>query len=383
MRLEALELVDFRNYQRALVEFSEGSTLVMGRNAQGKTSLLEAVFCLSGLPSPRGPDQALVRQGADRALLHGRVRRGRRAVELDLELREGRRRALINKTPVRSARSLTEVMVAVFFGPDELSLIKGSPEGRRRFLDDLVVELRPGRASLRREWDRVLRQKNALLRSAPRGASEKTLKTLDVWDESLTKVGAALTGTRLECLALLLPAARRRWEEVASEGRLNLSYQSAWLPQEVGDQAVSNGEVEEPELRRHLELAISQARPRELERGTALTGPQRDDVYVGVSSSQGRAVMDARTFGSQGEQRTAALALKAGEFDTLTEAMREQPILLLDDVFSELDPLRRRWLGEAVAGMDQTIVTSAEPGAAEALGATTVLEVVDGSVRRL
>ena len=383
MRLEALELVDFRNYQRALVEFSEGSTLVMGRNAQGKTSLLEVVFCLSGLPSPRGPDQALVRQGTDRALLHGRVRRDRRAVELDLELREGRRRALINKTPVRSARSLTDVMVAVFFGPDELSLIKGSPEGRRRFLDDLVVELRPGRGSLRREWDRVLRQKNALLRSAPRGASEKTLKTLDVWDESLIKVGAALTGTRLECLALLLPAARRRWEEVASEGRLNLSYQSAWLPQEVGDQAVSSGKVGESELRRHLELAISQARPRELERGTALTGPQRDDIYVGVSSSQGRAVMDARTFGSQGEQRTAALALKAGEFDTLTEAMREQPILLLDDVLSELDPLRRRWLGEAVAGMDQTIVTSAEPEAAEALGATTVLEVVDGSVRRL
>lgn len=383
MRVEALELVDFRNYERAIVELSEGPTIVTGRNAQGKTNLLEGVFCLSGLPSPRGPDQALVRQGAERALLHGRVRRAERSVELDLELREGRRRALINKTPVRSARSLTEVMVAVFFGPDELSLIKGSPEGRRRFLDDLVVELRPGRSSLRREWERVLRQKNALLRSAPRGGSEKTLKTLDVWDESLIKAGAALTGARLECLALLLPAARKRWGEIASEGRLDLSYQSAWLPQEIGDQAVSSGEVEESELRGHLELAISQARPRELERGTALTGPQRDDVYVGVSSSQGRAVMDARTFGSQGEQRTAALALKAGEFDTVTEAMREQPVLLLDDVFSELDPLRRRWLGEAVAGMDQTIVTSAEPGAAEALGAATVLEVVDGSVRQL
>jgi len=304
-------------------------------------------------------------------------------VELDLEIREGKRRALINKTPVRSARSLTEVMVAVFFGPDELSLIKGSPEGRRRFLDDLVVELRPGRGSLRREWDRVLRQKNALLRSAPRRGSEKTLKTLDVWDEALIKAGATLTGARLECLALLLPAARKRYGEIASEGRLDLSYQSAWLPQEVGERAVSSGGVEESELRCHLELAISQARPRELERGTTLAGPQRDDVSVGVSSSQGRAVMDARTFGSQGEQRTAALALKAGEFDMVTEAMGEQPILLLDDVFSELDPLRRRWLGEAVAGMDQTIVTSAEPGAVEALGATAVLEVVDGSVRRL
>jgi DNA replication and repair protein RecF len=383
VRVEALELVDFRNYEHASIQLSGGPTLVMGRNAQGKTSLLEAVFCLSGLSSPRGPDQALVRQGAERALLHGLIRRGERSVELDLEIREGRRRALINKTPVRSAPSLTEVMAAVFFGPDELSLIKGSPEGRRRFLDDLVVELRPVRSSLRREWERVLRQKNALLRSAPRGGSEKTLKTLDVWDESLVKAGAALTRARLECLALLQPAARRRWAEIASEGRLDVSYKSSWLPQKVGDHAVSSGGTEEEELQRHLELAIAQARPRELERGSALTGPQRDDVYVGVSSSQGRAVMDARTFGSQGEQRTAALALKAGEFDMVTEATREQPILLLDDVFSELDPLRRGWLGEAVGGMDQTILTSAEPGAAEALGATTILEVVDGSVKQL
>ena len=383
MRVEALELVDFRNYERASIQLSGGPTLVIGRNAQGKTSLLEAVFCLSGLSSPRGPDQALVRQGAERALLHGLIRRGERSVELDLEIREGRRRALINKTPVRSASFLTEVMAAVFFGPDELSLIKGSPEGRRRFLDDLVVELRPVRSSLRREWERVLRQKNALLRSAPRGGSEKTLKTLDVWDESLAKTGAALTGARLECLARLQPTARKRWAEIASEGRLDLSYKSSWLPQGVGDQAVSSGGAEDEELRRHLEFAIAQARPRELERRSALTGPQRDDVYVGVSSSQSRAVMDARTFGSQGEQRTAALALKAGEFDMVTEATREQPILLLDDVFSELDPLRRGWLGEAVGGMDQTILTSAEPGAAEALGATTILEVVDGSVKQL
>jgi DNA replication and repair protein RecF len=382
VRVEGLELVDFRNYERAAMEFGEGPTLVMGRNAQGKTSLLEAIFCLSGLSSPRGSDQALVRKSADRALVHGRVKRGVRSVELDLEIREGGRRALINKTPVHSARALTETMVAVFFGPDELSLIKGSPEGRRRFLDDLVVELRPGRGSLRREWERVLRQKNALLRSAPRAGSPETLRTLGVWDESLVKAGAALTGARLECLCLLLPAARKRWEEIASEGDLDLSYRSAWLPQAFSDQAVSGGGVQESELRRHLEVAIDQARPRELERRSALIGPQRDDVYVGVSSSQDRAVMDARAFGSQGEQRTAALALKAGEFDMVTEAMNEQPILLLDDVFSELDPQRRRWLGEAVIGLDQTIVTSAEPDAAQALGATTVLEVVDGSVRQ-
>jgi DNA replication and repair protein RecF len=272
-------------------------------------------------------------------------------------------------------------MGVVFFGPDELSLIKGSPEGRRRFLDDLVVELKPGRTTLRREWDRVLRQKNTLLRSAPRGSQDKVLGTLDVWDEALSKAGAALTAARLECLSLLLPAASRRFEEIAARSRLELAYQSSWLPPDLAAKAVSGEGVEEHELRRHLEAAVAAARPRELERGSALTGPQRDDIYVGVSSSEVRVVMDARAYGSQGEQRTAALALKAGEFDMVTEVTGEQPVLLLDDVLSELDPARRKWLGEAVAAMDQTVITSAEPNAAEAIGAAFVLEVVDGRVK--
>jgi DNA replication and repair protein RecF len=381
MRVESLELLDFRNYEKASISLDQGPTLVTGSNAQGKTSLLEALFCLSGLPSPRGPDSSLVRRGSERALLHGRLRRAERVVWLDLEIREGRRRALINKTPVRSARSLAEVMGVVFFGPDELSLIKGSPEGRRRFLDDLVVELRPGRTALRREWERVLRQKNTLLRSAPRGSRDKVLGTLDVWDEALSKAGAALTAARLECLFLLLPAASRRFEEIAARSRLELAYQSSWLPSDLAAKAVSGEGVEEQELRRHLEAAVAEARPRELERGSALTGPQRDDIYVGVSSSEVRDVMDARAYGSQGEQRTAALALKAGEFDMVAEVTGEQPVLLLDDVLSELDPARRKWLGEAVAAIDQTVITSAEPGAAEAIGAASVLEVVDGRVK--
>jgi DNA replication and repair protein RecF len=381
MRVESLELVDFRNYEKASIGLDQGPTLVTGSNAQGKTSLLEALFCLSGLPSPRGPDSSLVRRGRERALLHGRLRRAERVVQLDLEIREGRRRALINKTPVRSARSLSEVMAVVFFGPDELSLIKGSPEGRRRFLDDLVIELRPGRTALRREWDRVLRQKNTLLRSVPRGSRDKVLGTLDVWDEALSKAGAALAEARLECLCLLLPAASGRFEEIAAGGRLELAYQSSWLPSDLAAKAVSGEGVEEQELRRHLEAAVAEARPRELERGSALTGPQRDDIYVGVSSSEVRDVMDARAYGSQGEQRTAALALKAGEFDMVAEVTGEQPVLLLDDVLSELDPARRKWLGEAVAEMDQTVITSAEPDAAESLGAATVLEIVDGRVK--
>ena len=153
MRVESLVLEDFRNYRRARLEPSPGLNLVVGRNAQGKTNLLEAVYCLSGLGSPRSADAALVRAGAERALLHGRVRRGERAIELDLELAAGRTRALVNKTPAPRPGALAEIAVSVFFGPDELSLVKGSPEGRRRFLDDLVVKLRPARAGLRREWE--------------------------------------------------------------------------------------------------------------------------------------------------------------------------------------------------------------------------------------
>jgi DNA replication and repair protein RecF len=165
VRVDEVALEDFRNYERARVDFGAGLNLVVGRNAQGKTNLLEAVYCLGGLGSPRSPDVALVRTGSERALVHGRVLRGARRVAIDLEIRPGRgTRALVNKSAASGGRALAEVTTAVFFGPDELSLIKGSPEGRRRFLDELVVKLRPARDGLRREWERVLRQRNALLR---------------------------------------------------------------------------------------------------------------------------------------------------------------------------------------------------------------------------
>ena len=169
MRVDRLVLEDFRNYEREEIDLSGGLNLVVGRNAQGKTNLLEAIYCIGGFGSPRGPDATLVREGAERALVHADVTRGERTVHVDLEYRPGRgMRALLNGTAVPGVRSLRELTAAVFFGPDELSLIKGSPDGRRRFLDELVVKLRPARDTIKREWDRVLKQRNALLRSAPR-----------------------------------------------------------------------------------------------------------------------------------------------------------------------------------------------------------------------
>ena len=378
MRVESLVLEDFRNYRRAHLEPSPGLNLVVGRNAQGKTNLLEAVYCLSGLGSPRSPDAALLREGAERALLHGRIRRGDRSIELDLELGAGRTRALINKAPAPRPGALAEIAVSVFFGPDELSLVKGSPEGRRRFLDDLVVKLRPARGGLRREWERVLRQRNALLKSIPRKPGAAAAQTLEIWDDALARAGAGLAAARLEALDQLTPLAGRRFRQVAGDGRLELRYTSAWMDQ--GDDGAPE-ERDEARLGELLSKAVVTARTRELERGMSLVGPQRDDIVVRLtSSSQGDDLLDARSHASQGEQRTSALALKLGEFDLVTETLREEPILLLDDVFSELDPQRRSWLGDAVRAAGQTLLSSAEPGAVEAIGPGRVIEVRAGSL---
>jgi DNA replication and repair protein RecF len=382
VRVETLDIEDFRNYRSAHLELSEGVNLIVGRNAQGKTNLLEAVHCLSGLGSPRAADSALVRDGSERAILHARVVRGERRLTVDIELRPGKgTRALINKTPVSGSRALSALTASVFFGPDELSLVKGSPDGRRRFLDDLVVKLRPARDGLRREWERVLRQRNSLLKSAPR-AKGATLSTLDVWDESLCRVGSALTAARLEVLADLLPFALKRYEAIAGGGRLDLAYVSSWIEPEFTEEALRDpSTIAEQALADMLNRGIGELRQRELERGMSLIGPQRDDVGVLLQAGADVPTMlDARVYASQGDQRTSALALKLAEHDLLTERLGDHPLLLLDDVFSELDPQRRQWLGDAIRSMGQTLVSSAEPGATEAARAGRVIEVAAGEI---
>jgi DNA replication and repair protein RecF len=384
LRVDRLVLEDFRNYERSEVELDPRLNVVVGRNAQGKTNLLEALYCLSGLGSPRGPDSALVRDGAERALVHADVTRGARTVRLDIELRPGRGlRALLNRTPVTGTRALRELSVAVFFGPDELSLVKGSPEGRRRFLDDLAVKLRPARETARREWERVLKQRNALLKSAPRaGSSARGARgTLEVWDEALCRAGAQLTAARLEALGMLLPFARKRYEAIAGRGRLELAYASGWLGGVPAREAVAFPQgIDEAVIRSALEAAVEDVRGRELERGVSLVGPQRDDVTVRLAAPSGDgAMLDARVYASQGDQRTCALALKLAEYDLLTEVLSDEPILLLDDVFSELDAARRAYLLETVGRTGQTVVSSAEPGVAD-LVAGRILDVAAGKV---
>jgi DNA replication and repair protein RecF len=262
-------------------------------------------------------------------------------------------------------------------------LIKGSPDGRRRFLDDLVVKLRPSRDGLRREWERVLRQRNALLKSMPRGsaAGSSAIETLEVWDESFCRTGAVVAGARLEALGSLLPHAVRRYAEISGGGRLELAYESAWLERDIAEEAVAQPDtVDEARLHKALTAGLEEARAKELERGVSLAGPQRDDVgvHLGPSGAAGGGLLEARSFASQGDQRTAALALKLAESDLLASALGARPILLLDDVFSELDPSRRSWLAGAVRDLGQVVLSSAEPGAVTAAGADLVLEVEAG-----
>lgn len=381
MRVDALALEDWRNYERESLELARGLNLVVGLNAQGKTNLLEAVHCLSGFGSPRAADSALVRHGCERALVHASAVRREREVRIDLEVRPGKgSRALLNKTPVQP-RVLGDVCVSVFFGPDELSLIKGSPDGRRRFLDELVVKLRPARDGLRREFERTLKQRNALLKSAPRGGSATVSSTLDVWDAALARAGAALTAARLEALAGLMPLAAKRYQEVAGAGRLDLEYASSWVSPGGAAATDDPGAMAPAVLEERLREAIAAARAREIERGVSLVGPQRDDVTV-LLASQGESPVDARVFASQGDQRTCALALKLGEHDLLSDALGEEPILLLDDVFSELDPSRRAWLADAVRSIGQTLVSTAEPEGLEALSPGKIIEISGGKVKR-
>ena len=386
MWIEKLALEGFRNYDSAALELDPGLNLVVGRNAQGKTNLLEAVHCLGGLGSPRSPDSALVKDGAERAVLHAEVVRETRHVRVDLEFRHGRgMRALLNGTPIARGKVLSELVVTVFFGPDELSLVKGSPDGRRRFLDELVVKLRPVRQDLRREWERTLKQRNALLRSPSRRAEPRaSLAGLEVWDEALCRTGAALTVARLEALASLAPHVTKRYEEIAGGGRLELDYEASWMREGYARAALLEPAIlDVQEVAAMLKEAIEVHRTRELERGLSLVGPHRDDVMVKLASAgmAGAPLLEARGFASQGDQRTSALALKLAEHDLLTQVRDEHPILLLDDVFSELDPQRREWLADAVRGLGQTLVSSAEPGSLEAAKAQRVIAVSGGELR--
>jgi DNA replication and repair protein RecF len=379
MYLSDLSLVDFRSYSEVELALQSGVTAFIGANGQGKTNLVEAIGYLAGLASHRvAQDAPLVRLGAERAVIRGTVVRDNRPTLVEIEVTPGRtNRARINRAPVPRPREVLGLVRSVLFAPEDLALVKGDPAERRRFLDDLLVARAPRLAGTRADYDRVLRQRNALLKSASaavrasRGGIESLdLRTLDVWDTHLARSGADLLAARLELVEILRPLVAKSYDAVAdgiATGEARLDYRSSLGP-----------DVELSPDRDLLTAAIIEATARfrrdEIDRGLSLFGPHRDDLVLGLGP------MPAKGFASQGEAWSFALALRLASFDLL-RANGDDPILLLDDVFAELDVGRRDRLARLVGEAEQVLVTAAVAADVPETLAGARVEVVDGELR--
>lgn len=372
--MRQLRLTEFRNYTEGTVDFAPGLNLVVGRNGEGKTNLVEAINVLCGLGSHRGATgEAMVRHEADRAFLSGSGVAGGREVRVDAEVkRSGGTRLLVNRIPVDKLGGGVP-MTAVAFSPDDLVIIKGGPEGRRRLLDQGATRLRPLGAAERQEFERILRQRTGLLKAAAN--SQRAMATMDVWDEAFARAGALVVRNRLVVLDQLRPEVLRRYQRVSgSLAQVGVSYRAGWLEGVPLDDPTHLPDA--TDLQPVLLEALRRARPKDLERGVSTVGPHRDDLEVLLHGC------DARIYASQGEQRSLALSLRMAERDLVAEHRGEDPILLLDDIFSELDEARREHLVAMVASAGQTIAT-ATSSAGWPMAIAQILTVQAGKVVRV
>ncbi|MCI2240543.1 DNA replication/repair protein RecF [Paenibacillus sp. TRM 82003] len=390
MHVAHLSLADFRSYPALELDLRPGTTTFVGLNGQGKTNLVEAVGYVATLGSHRvAGDAPLVRQGAERAVVRAQLVRGERRALVELEITPGRaNRARLNGAPVRRPREVLGVLRTVLFAPEDLALVKGDPDGRRRYLDDLLVTRWPRLAGVRADYERVVRQRTALLKSA--GAALRSgradTSTLDVWDEHLASVGAELLAARLALLGDLRDPAGEAYRTVSrGQGELELGYRSA-LPV-LADLATGAVDVAAGPSREDLRLALLAAtgeqRKAELDRGVCLVGPHRDDLVLTLGG------MPAKGYASHGESWSVALGLRLASYGLLRRDDEHTdpggPVLVLDDVFAELDAGRRERLAEVVAGAEQVLVTAAVPedvpDALRGSGADRVLVTTGSAVR--
>ena len=362
MRVQKIELVDFRCYETANLELQAGVTAIIGDNGSGKTSLLEAVGWVATGRSLRGvPDAALVRDGATQAILRAEIRGAERQQLVEAELHgSGRNRILVNRNPIARLRDLLGVLRITVFAPDDLELVKGGPAGRRSYLDDLLVSIAPRYEATRADYERVLRHRNALLRG--RATDAEATATLDVFDEQLARAGAELTYGRLHLVQRLAPVVNDAYRALAARAdAVTMHYEADWFGVE---------HTSRDDLVAALQAALGARRRQERERGQTLVGPHRDELRLLVDAH------DARTQTSQGEQRSLAVALRLSSHQVCITVTGEEPVLLLDDVFSELDPQRSAAL-LAQLRAEQTLLTTA--GALpEGVHPGQVLRVTDG-----
>jgi DNA replication and repair protein RecF len=356
MFIRELSVRDFRSWEHADLELSPGRTVLLGANGNGKTNLLEAVGYLATLGSHRvSADAPLIRMGATQARIGATVVNTGRELRVDVELKAGSaNRAQINRSPVRRSREILGILQTVLFAPEDLALVRGDPGERRRFLDELSTARLPRLAGVRADYDKVLRQRSALLKTAGRQSrSRADLGTLDVWDGHLADHAAVLLAERLRLVHDLYPHLSQAYRSIAPESRpAAIAYRCGYLPPELLDPA----RVPEPgdaQLLHEIMLReLAAARNRELDRGVCLVGPHRDDLELLLGSAP------AKGFASHGESWSFALALRLASFELL-RGEGSEPVLLLDDVFAELDRRRRTALAEVVAGAEQVLITAA------------------------
>jgi DNA replication and repair protein RecF len=351
-----LQLGSFRSWQRVDLALGPGPTVFVGRNGEGKTNLVEAVGYLATMGSHRvSSDAPLVRHGDAQAVIRAALRRGERELLVEIEINPGRaNRVQINRGPLPRPRELLGVVRTVLFAPEDLALVRGDPTERRRFLDELLVTRTPRLAGVRSDYDRVLKQRNALLKTA-RLARGKAIETLDVWDGHLTDVGGQLLAARLQLVADLAPHMASAYADVAGTDAVaaGLGYSST-VPL-AGDGAALEPAAALPtaaELTAAMRERVAERRNDELDRGMTLVGPHRDDMVIHLGP------VPAKGFASHGESWSLALALKLATF-ALLRAEGEDPILILDDVFATLDAQRRAALASVARSAEQTLITAA------------------------
>ncbi|MGZ4471626.1 MAG: DNA replication/repair protein RecF [Nocardioidaceae bacterium] len=378
MHVAHLTLHDFRCYTDVDVALGPGVTAFIGRNGQGKTNLVEAVDYIARLASHRvSADAPLVRFGAEQAVVRVAVVRDERTALLEVEINPGRsNRARVNKSPLPRAREMTGMVRTVLFSPEDLTLVKGDPSDRRKFLDDLLVLRAPRYAGVRSDYDRVLRQRNTLLKTAGAGRrgygssrSESALSTLAVWDAHLARTGAELLAARIALALELQPLVGKAYEAVAR----GASRSDATLHYKPSLEVPTDGTADRAALETALLAEVERRRDDELDRGVSLVGPHRDELVLTLGP------LPVKGYASHGEGWSFALALRLASYDLLRSG-GDDPILILDDVFAELDTERRQRLAELVAGAEQVLVTAAVPDDVPVALKGGRIDVADGKV---
>ncbi|HEV7848033.1 MAG TPA: DNA replication/repair protein RecF [Mycetocola sp.] len=364
MRVTHLSLTDFRNYRTAEVPIAAGANLFVGRNGQGKTNLVESLGYLSTLGSHRvSSDQALIRKDAESAIVRARIHHEGRDLLVELQLNRGSaNRAQVNRSAIKT-RELPRYFSSVLFAPEDLALVRGEPSIRRRFFDQLLVQRNPRFAGVLADYDRVLKQRNTLLKSArASGLRESRLGTLDIWDERLVALGSELVDARVDLVNRLSDPLVAAYRSVAGDDhhpRLIplLTIRGADIDDADAEASADPAAVTESAgvaTADAFREALTSVRRKELDRGLTLIGPHRDDVLFELND------LPAKGYASHGESWSFALALKLASAELLRrESTTGDPVLILDDVFAELDQARRRMLATAISGYEQVLITAA------------------------